>query len=346
MIFNTTGGGGTPLNFKVVDGTTAPTNPKENTIWVKTSTPLPTNVSGYAWEMRKAGMPNWETYVGCTVFSYDSSYSGQVSNTSTAAFDIYAAKNPKRQIHALLTACYQNQDGTTSGWKKMNAYIYKSGSWVQFSSEFAATIAVTYPSGSTLTCTDGTTTLKATTTTGSYTFTVPNTGTWTVSCTDGTDTATDTVEITADGQSESVELSYSLHISPATYEYSVYNKLYGKASVSDETIKISYTEDGANSECVVTFKNAIDVTKYSTLQATANITKISDTAGNGRLTLGVASSKPSSYNEPSAIASVNAARSTGTQTLTVSLDSVNKDVYVYVSAAICKATVTDIKLIP
>ena len=35
MIFNMTGGGN-PLNFKVVGGTTAPSNPKENTIWVNT----------------------------------------------------------------------------------------------------------------------------------------------------------------------------------------------------------------------------------------------------------------------------------------------------------------------
>ena len=36
MIFNMTGGGGNPLNFKVVGGTTEPSNPKENTIWVNT----------------------------------------------------------------------------------------------------------------------------------------------------------------------------------------------------------------------------------------------------------------------------------------------------------------------
>ena len=54
---------------------------------------------------------------------------------------------------------------------------------------FAATIAVTYPSGSTCTCSNGTTTLTAPNTTGSYTFTVPSAGTWTVKSTNGTDTA-------------------------------------------------------------------------------------------------------------------------------------------------------------
>lgn len=58
MIFNVSGGGGTALNFRVVGGTTAPSNPKENTIWVNTSTPItdwvfsatqPTAASGRVW---------------------------------------------------------------------------------------------------------------------------------------------------------------------------------------------------------------------------------------------------------------------------------------------------------
>lgn len=73
---------------------------------------------------------------------------------------------------------------------------------------FAATISVTYPVGSTCTATDGVTTLTATDTSGSYTFTVPNSGTWIVTCTDGTSTATVNVSITADGQSSSIALAY------------------------------------------------------------------------------------------------------------------------------------------
>lgn len=37
MIFNMSGGGGAALNFKVMGGTSAPSNPKENTIWVNTN---------------------------------------------------------------------------------------------------------------------------------------------------------------------------------------------------------------------------------------------------------------------------------------------------------------------
>lgn len=73
---------------------------------------------------------------------------------------------------------------------------------------FAATINVTYPAGSTCTCTDGNITLTASDTSGSYTFTVPNAGTWTVSSTNGSQSDSKTVSITTDGQSESVTLAY------------------------------------------------------------------------------------------------------------------------------------------
>lgn len=73
---------------------------------------------------------------------------------------------------------------------------------------FAATINVTYPAGSTLTCTDGTITLTAPDTSGSYSFIVPNAGTWTVSSTNGSQSDSEAVSITADGQSVSVTLAY------------------------------------------------------------------------------------------------------------------------------------------
>lgn len=52
------GGGGGGLNFQVIGGTTAPNNPKENTIWVNTSTTItdwvfsatqPTGANGMVW---------------------------------------------------------------------------------------------------------------------------------------------------------------------------------------------------------------------------------------------------------------------------------------------------------
>ena len=80
---------------------------------------------------------------------------------------------------------------------------------------FSATISVTYPASSTCTCTDGTTTLNDTNDTSSAktaTFTVPNTGTWTITATNGDRTRSTDVSITADGQSKSVTLKYTLDI--------------------------------------------------------------------------------------------------------------------------------------
>lgn len=77
---------------------------------------------------------------------------------------------------------------------------------------FAATISVTYPDGSTCTATDGTTTLTAPDTTGSWACIVPNAGTWTVSCTDGTKTKSITVSISTDGEAKSVTLGYSEYL--------------------------------------------------------------------------------------------------------------------------------------
>ena len=73
---------------------------------------------------------------------------------------------------------------------------------------FASRIAVTYPAGSTCTCYSGNISYTAPNTSGSYTFTVPQTGTWTVQCTNGSSTASQNVSITGNGQSVSVTLSY------------------------------------------------------------------------------------------------------------------------------------------
>ena len=73
-----------------------------------------------------------------------------------------------------------------------------------------AIIAVTYPEGSACTCSNGSLIFTDENTNGQVIFNVPEIGTWTVSCTDGTNSKSVTVEITAEGQCESVELSYAL----------------------------------------------------------------------------------------------------------------------------------------
>ena len=91
-------------------------------------------------------------------------------------------------------------------------------------SYFTATIAVTWPSGSTCTAKCGSTTLTAPNTSGSYTFTVHAAGSWVVSCSGGGNSASATVSITASGQSKSVALTYN-KIPAFTYtgEYKIVN---------------------------------------------------------------------------------------------------------------------------
>ena len=71
-----------------------------------------------------------------------------------------------------------------------------------------AVISVTYPSGSTCTCTKGSTVLTAEGTSGLYNFLVPEAGSWTVSCTNGTDSDSKTASITAQYENVDVELVY------------------------------------------------------------------------------------------------------------------------------------------
>ena len=75
---------------------------------------------------------------------------------------------------------------------------------------FEATINITYPAGSTCTCTDGTTTLTAPDTSGTWACIVPNAGTWTVSCTDNVQTDSGSVSITTEGQSVTTRLNYAV----------------------------------------------------------------------------------------------------------------------------------------
>lgn len=95
---------------------------------------------------------------------------------------------------------------------------------------FAATINITYPAGSTCTCSDGTTTISAPDTSGTWTCIVPNAGTWTVTATDGVENTSESVSITTDGQIVAIELSYLLWLYKSG---NTYNAVTGGWSVSE-----------------------------------------------------------------------------------------------------------------
>lgn len=76
------------------------------------------------------------------------------------------------------------------------------------SAKVYAVIGVTYPTGSTCTCTDGAKTLTAKDTTGRALFVIPSAGTWTVKAVKGSQSASKAVSITAEGQVETVTLMF------------------------------------------------------------------------------------------------------------------------------------------
>jgi hypothetical protein len=99
-----------------------------------------------------------------------------------------------------------------------------------------AAIGVTYPAGSTVTCTNGTKTLTAKTTSGQWVFAIPEAGTWTVTATQGTNTKSQSVSITKEGQFESVELEYQLTlIAPGTAAIATGYTQSGGTLVQDNT---------------------------------------------------------------------------------------------------------------
>ena len=130
---------------------------------------------------------------------------------------------------------------------------------------FAATINITYPAGSTCTCSDGTTTLSAPDTSGTWVCSVPNAGTWTVSSTDGDKSKSTNVVITTDGQTESVTLQYITYLFK---DGETYNSLTGgwEGYVNAEKKALQLNAAAGKTNFAYP-KSKIDLTNYDTVSA-------------------------------------------------------------------------------
>lgn len=147
---------------------------------------------------------------------------------------------------------------------------------------FAATINITYPAGSTCTCTDGVTTLTAPDTSGTWACIVPNAGTWTVTSTSGTETDSKAVTITTDGQSTSVELSYALFLfkpnAPSDIIAGEWEMPWNSTVTAEAELAVKSVNNYNGGRLIsVRTKGQIDLTEYSTLQATCKASGGSDT---------------------------------------------------------------------
>ena len=138
------------------------------------------------------------------------------------------------------------------------------------SAKVYAVIGVTYPTGSTCTCTDGAKTLTAKDTTGRALFVIPYAGTWTVKAVSGSKRKSKAVSITAEGQVETVELVYEFFIfksgSGLTSGYSiesVINNITSAPTVSSDTI--SWTGDSSSGGISMYIKPAVALNNYTKL---------------------------------------------------------------------------------
>ena len=138
------------------------------------------------------------------------------------------------------------------------------------SAKVYAVIGVTYPSGATCTCTNGSKTLTAKDTSGKAIFVIPSTGTWTVTAVSGSKSTSKTVSITAEGQVETVVLAYEYVIFNSGGLNSAYSDGGGGATVTVTTgssgVKILKFPHGGGYNRMAYLKPAVDLTDYKTLK--------------------------------------------------------------------------------
>ena len=176
------------------------------------------------------------------------------------------------------------------------------------SSKPYAVIGVTYPSGSTCTCTNGRKTLTTKDTSGKAMFIIPSAGTWTVTAVSGSKSKSIAVSITAEGQVEVVTLIYELILFDGGdntgvtggWTYTITNYGYGGHPVREDNLTVGATlywlpgrtwNDGVtdqnNKDGYAHTKNKIDVTNYNTITAVSNYAEGHLTVGNASVALKV-----------------------------------------------------------
>lgn len=220
---------------------------------------------------------------------------------------------------------------------------------------FSATINITYPAGSSCTCSDGTAAFNAPDTSGTWACVVPNTGTWTVSCTDGIDSTSGTVEITTDGQSKSLTLSYwngELYVNGNTFAnvtggwsssgWSIAGMSGSNWKPRDASIgssEITITTASEDEPYGVFSGNEIDLRGYSKLSVT--VESVSTT----KAYLIVNNKKEASVNFEDYPVLAYAQLTTGTQTLPIAnIDSGYIAAYIWSTGSAQTCKITDMHL--
>ncbi len=137
-----------------------------------------------------------------------------------------------------------------------------------------AVIGVTYPSGSTCTCTNGSKTLTAKDTTGKALFIIPSAGTWTVKAVKGSKSKSKAVSITAEGQVKTVVLTYELYLFSGSETWTLKQRLkgYGAVTTSNNTLTLTGNMPSGGSAplyaCSAFYPSKVAKGEYSTLKVT------------------------------------------------------------------------------
>ena len=141
-------------------------------------------------------------------------------------------------------------------------------------SKVVASIVVTYPAGSTLTCTLGSKVLTAKNTSGKWVFGLPRTGNGVVKAVKDSESTSKTVSITAEGQSVSVKLDYATYLfrsgEGATVEFGTAKESNANIKITSDAITTNFTSDINYQIACITPK--IDLTEFTQLSVVANCT--------------------------------------------------------------------------
>ena len=132
-------------------------------------------------------------------------------------------------------------------------------------SKVVASIVVSYPAGSTCTCTLGSKVLTAKDTSGKWVFGLPSIGDWIIKATDGTNTISKTVSITTTGQEETVALIYKYYIFKSGTGLKSGLKI-NDGTPTVNTTSISWTGDANSGGSVFYISPGIPLADYSILK--------------------------------------------------------------------------------
>lgn len=188
---------------------------------------------------------------------------------------------------------------------------------------FAATINVTYPAGYTCTATNGTTTLTAPDTSGTWKCVVPNAGTWTLTAKDGSYSVSKSASITTNNQNTSVTIVAELVI----FQNGAFQNGFSNNKIDSSHAAFSLTDGNLVVKCggvswainySLCVKPNVDITPYSTLKFVAS-------TGGGSYSMGVGdSSADSNYTANLSYSGKGYIN----KTFNVDISSVNKKQYI------------------